>query len=166
MRTVTQKGRHSTHKSKIRSVLKGKWESKIMHGQYIRNEDRQLTGEEDAFLRLSRGDLKGENESGIIATQDQALQTKYHVIKILQTETDSKCRLCKQFYETVEYVTAACSILAKEQYIQRYDRVCAQLHFNIWKEIEVKLDNRHWYDHVPKSVATSRGVKVAILLWN
>ena len=45
-----------------------------MHGQYVRSEDRQLTGEEDAFLRLSRGDLKGINESEIIAAQDQALQ--------------------------------------------------------------------------------------------
>jgi len=33
--------------------------------------------------------------------------------------------------------------------------VCAQLHFNICKETGVKLDNKHWYDHVPKSVETS-----------
>jgi hypothetical protein len=32
----------------------------------------------------------------IAAAQDQALQTKYHVTEILQTGTDSKCRLCKQ----------------------------------------------------------------------
>jgi hypothetical protein len=29
-----------------------------MHGQYIRNIDRQLIGEEDTFLWLSKGDLK------------------------------------------------------------------------------------------------------------
>jgi hypothetical protein len=81
MRTVTQKGRHSSHKIKIRRVLKEKWESKIMHDQYIRSEDRQLTDEEDAFLRLSGGDLEGEIETEIIATQDQALQTKYNAIK-------------------------------------------------------------------------------------
>jgi len=34
--------------------------------------------------------------------------------------------------------------------------VCAQLHFNIRKEMGVKLDNEHWYDHIPKSVETSR----------
>jgi hypothetical protein len=28
------------------------------------------------------------------------LQTKYHATKTLQTETDNKCRLCKQFDET------------------------------------------------------------------
>jgi len=43
--------------------------------------------------------------------------------------------------------------------------VCAQLHFNICKEIGGKLDNKHWYDHVPKSVETSHEVRVTIL-WN
>jgi hypothetical protein len=43
--------------------------------------DGQLISEEDTFLWLSRGDLKGENESEIIAAQDLALQTKYHATK-------------------------------------------------------------------------------------
>jgi len=37
---------------------------------YIRNIDRQLIGEEDTFLWLSRGHLKAETESEIVATQD------------------------------------------------------------------------------------------------
>ena len=68
-----------------------------MHGQYVRNIERQLISEEDAFLWLSKGDLKAETESEIVAAQDQALQTKYHATKISSTETDSKCRLCQQF---------------------------------------------------------------------
>jgi hypothetical protein len=44
-------------------VLKNKWKNKVMHGQYIRNIDRQLIGEEDTFLWLSKGDLKAETES-------------------------------------------------------------------------------------------------------
>ena len=51
-----------------------------MHGQYIRNIDRQLFSEEDTFLWLSKGDLKAETESEIVAAQDQALQTKYVVL--------------------------------------------------------------------------------------
>ena len=43
--------------------------------------------------------------------------------------------------------------------------MCAQLHFNICKETGVQLDKKHWYEHVPKSVETSKGVKVNIL-WN
>ena len=97
---------------------------------------------------MSRGDLKEETESEIIAAHDQAVQTKYHATKILQTETDSKCRLCKLFDVSVR------PILAKEQYVKRHDRVCALLHYHIYKEIGVKLDNKHWHDHVPKSFET------------
>ena len=53
-----------------------------MHGQYIRNIDRQLISEEDTFHWLSKGDLKAETESEIVAAQDQALQTKYYATKI------------------------------------------------------------------------------------
>jgi len=53
--------------------------------------------------------------------------------------------------------------MAKEEYIMSHDRVCAQLHFNIFIEIGIKLDNEHWYDYVPKSVKTNCAVKV---LWN
>ena len=51
-----------------------------MHGQYIRNIDRQLS-EEDTFLWLSTGDLKAETESEIVAAQDQVIQTKYYATK-------------------------------------------------------------------------------------
>ena len=55
--------------------------------------------------------------------------------------------------------------MTKERYVKRQDRVCAQLHFNICKETGVKLDIKQWYEHVPKSVETIQGGKVAIL-WN
>jgi hypothetical protein len=44
-----------------------------MHGQYIWNIDRQLISKEDSFLWLTKGDLKAETESVIVAAQDQAL---------------------------------------------------------------------------------------------
>jgi hypothetical protein len=55
-----------------------KWKNKVMHGQYIRSLDRQLISEEDMFLWLSKGGLKAETESEIVAVQDKALQTKYY----------------------------------------------------------------------------------------
>jgi hypothetical protein len=81
----------------------------------------------------------------------------------LSTETDSKCRRCQQFDETIEHIISACPIPAKEQYTKRHDRVSAQLNFNICKETGVQLDKKHWYEHVPKSVETSQGGKVTIL---
>jgi hypothetical protein len=66
------------------------------------------------------------------------------------TNINRKCRLCKQFDETVEHIISACPVLAKEQHIQRHDTVCAELHFNICKEIEAQLDSEHWYKPVPR----------------
>jgi hypothetical protein len=118
-------------------------EIKAMHGQYVRNMDRQLISEEDTFLWLSKGDLKTESESEIVAAEDQALNTKYYATKILNTETDSKCRRCQKFDEAIDHIILACPILATEQYVKWLDKVSVQLHFNICKEIGVKMDKKH-----------------------
>ena len=72
-----------------------------MHGHYIESMDRQNISEEDTFLWLLRGDLKGQTENEIIAAQDQALQAKYHATKLIQTETgtnaDSVNNLMRQW---------------------------------------------------------------------
>jgi len=44
-----------------------------------------------------------------------------------------------------------------------HDTVFAQLHFNICKEMGVKLESERWYEHAPKPVETSHEIKVAIL---
>jgi len=43
--------------------------------------------------------------------------------------------------------------------------VCVETHYNICKEISVKLDNEEWYDHVPKLLETILEVKLTSL-WN
>jgi hypothetical protein len=141
-------------------IIINKWKNKVMHVQYIRNIDRELISEEDMFLWLLKGDLKAETESEIVPAQDEALQTKYYTTEILNTQTDNKCRLCQQFDETLDHISA-CPILTKE----RHDRVSAQLFFNICKETGVQLDKKHRYEHGPKSVETSQGGKITIL-WN
>jgi len=129
-------------KESLGESLKKKWKNKVQHGQYIRNIDRQRISDEDTFLWLSKGDLKAETESEILAAQDQALQTKYYATKILNIGRDSKCRLCQQFDEKIDHIMSACPILAKDQYLKRYDIVCAQIHFNIRKETGVQLDKK------------------------
>ena len=47
------------------------------------------------------------------------------IIIIIIIIRNSKCRLCQQFYETIDHIIPACPILAKEQCIKRHDRVCA-----------------------------------------
>jgi len=107
--------------------------------------------------------IKSETENKIVTAQDQTLNMKYYATKLLHTETDSKCRLYQQLDETIDHVISACPIPAKEQYVKWHDKVSAQIHFNICKEIGVQLDKKHWYEHVPKSVVTSQGGKVTIL---
>jgi hypothetical protein len=70
-----------------------------------------------------------------------------------------------QTVPTTDHIIPACPVLAKEQYVKRHDIVSAQIHFNICKEIGLQLDKKHWYEHVPKSVVTTQGVKVTIS-WN
>jgi len=94
---------------------------------------------EDTFLWAQMGDLKGETETEITAAHDQALQTKYHTTKILQTQRDRKYSLCQQVGRTIGHTVSACPILAKEKYIERRGKVCAYLHFNMSKKNEVKL---------------------------
>jgi hypothetical protein len=50
----------------------------------------------------------------------------------------------------------------KRTVYKRNDEVSAQIHahFKICKDTGVKLDKKHWYEHVPKSVKTSQGGKV------
>ena len=67
--------------------------------------------------------------------------------------------------ERIIFVSRSIAVRAKEEYIERHDRVCAQLHFNIYKEIRVKLKHKHWYEHAPLSVETSHDVEVTTL-WN
>ena len=52
---------------------------------------------------------------------------------------------------------------AEQWQTKRHDTVCAQLHFNICKEIGVKLDKERWYGHVLKLLETGHKGKVAIL---
>jgi hypothetical protein len=108
-------------KGRLGEALKKKWKNKAVQGQCIRSMDRQLIGEGDTFLWLSKGGLKAETESEIVAAQDQT-NTKYCATKILHIETDSKCRLCQQHDGTTDHIMSACPILAKEQYVNRHGK--------------------------------------------
>ena len=79
-------------KAKLGPTIKKTRRGKLLHSQYIGSGDRQPIGEEDMLLWVVRGDLEGETFSEMIA-KDQTLQNKYHTTKIIQTETQSKCRL-------------------------------------------------------------------------
>jgi hypothetical protein len=89
------------------------------------------------------------------------MRQKYYKQK--QTaNADSVNNLMRQC--NMQHNISACPILAKEQYMKRHYRVCAQLRFNICQELGVKLGNKHWYDHVPKLVEMSYEGKINQIL--
>jgi hypothetical protein len=92
----------------------------------------------------------------IIISLDQELKTKYHETKYYKQKQ-------QKFGETLEHIISSCPVLAKEQYIERHDTVCSRLHLDSCKELWVKLDNEHWYEHVLELVATILEDKVTIL---
>jgi len=61
-----------------------------MVGQHIRSVDKQLVSEEETLLLLSRGDTKAENESIIIAIEEQTLKTKYNAPKYYKQKLIAK----------------------------------------------------------------------------
>lgn len=111
-----------------------------MHSQCMRGTDSLLV-----LLCLQRaGDLKTQTGSEITAARDQALKTKYRATKILQTETENKCKPCKQFDERIGHIISPCPMLTKGQY--RHVSVLSCTLTYAWK-LEVKLGNERWYVH-------------------
>jgi len=47
---------------------------------------------------------------------------------ILKEEIESKCLLCKEYEETVDYLTSGCSTLLKNEYIIRHDKMFKHIH--------------------------------------
>ncbi|KAL1448297.1 hypothetical protein WDU94_009865 [Cyamophila willieti] len=151
-------------KQKINEKIKTNWESKQMHGQFIRqiNQDPNIN-KNQSFNWLSKCNLKGETESLLTAAQDQALNTKYHAAKILKVSSDSKCRICKNFDETVHHIMSGCPKLAQKEYIERHDNVGKIIHFEICKSLNMELETNKWYEHKPKQVMSNDKYTV---LWN
>jgi hypothetical protein len=111
---------------------------------------------------LKFGDIKGETESTIVAAQDQAISTNYFKRKILKDEIESRCRLCKEYEETIDHLTSGCLSLAKNVYVIRHAKVCTHLHYSICKTLGIEtIEN--WYSHITKPVCQHENITV---LWN
>lgn len=157
------KERPTKIKNRVSNEIRRTWKEKPMHGQYPRLMDEETVAKDWSTLWLSSGELKGETESLIVAAQDQALNTRYRQKRIHGTRIDGRCRLCHEFDETIDHVVAGCPVLAKKEYIERHDRVGTQVHFQLCKELGVKVGTEKWYQHQPERVMNSEDGKVTII---
>jgi hypothetical protein len=125
-----------------------------MHGQFPRSLDEKLVGKKQSYRWLKFGDIKGETESRTVAAHDQAISTNYFKREILKEETESRCRLCKEYEETIDHLISECPILVKSEYVIRHDKVCSNLHYSICKTLGTET-TENWYSHIPKSVMST-----------
>ena len=86
------------------TTRKQKWEKKQLYGRFkrlINNISHQKT-----WTWLSKGNLKRETESLLIAAQDNAIRTNNIKARIDKTQQSSKYRLCGDRDETINHIVS------------------------------------------------------------
>lgn len=149
-----------TFKEKQRQKRKEGWQTKVMHGQHVR-QTKEFAAE-NSWQWLKRGSLKRQTESLITAAQDQALGTNYRKAKIEHSRESALCRMCKTKDETVTHIISECSKLAQTDYKARHDKVAGAVHWSIMKAHGLP-HTKSWYEHRAEKVVENEEVKV---LWD
>ena len=72
--------------------------------------------------------------------------------------------------QTVPYPTRNCGIhhirlqtLAADQYLNSHNQVAAQLHLDIYKNYDIKVEAKHWNQHNPERITEN---DKATILWD
>ena len=71
--------------------------------------------------------------------------------------------MCQSQPETVEHIISGCQALAADQYLNRHNQVAAQLHLDICKHYNIKVEVQQWYQHKLEQVVEN---ELATILWD
>ena len=117
--TAIRNNTDNTIDNKMTKTRKQKWEEKQHQGRFKRlinniSHDRIWTW-------LRKGNFKRETESLLIAAQNSVIRTNHIKTRIDKTQQNSKCRLCGDRDETINYIISECSKLAQKEYKARHD---------------------------------------------
>jgi hypothetical protein len=148
------------YQKRVENEKKEKVKAMPLHGQFERQTAAKKTA--DSWLWLSRGDLKRETESLLIAAQDQALATNSVKKSIHKTTDSDKCRLCGIKVESVTHIISACKMLAQREYKRRHDKVCTYVHWHLCNIKGFSAGDK-WYTHRAEKVLEDEHTK---LLWD
>ena len=163
--TATSKAKmlKNKYKAEYQELVKTSWKAKAMHGRLPEYLENPTIDMEQSFQWMKHTGLKGETEGLIIAAQDQALKTRYYAKHIMKQGDTDKCRMCHQQPETVEHIMAGCTKLAADQYLERHNKVAAELHLGICKHYGIDVEAKYWYQHKPERVVENDMVTI---LWD
>ncbi|XP_068759880.1 uncharacterized protein [Montipora capricornis] len=106
---------------------------------------------------LEKGHLKRHTEGLIIAAQTQSIKTNAIKATIEKSQEDSRCRLCKKTYETVNHLLSECPKLAQPEYKRLHDNVAKGIHWDICKQLGMECGDK-WYDHNPEPVTENEEI--------
>ena len=141
------------------TTRKKKWEEKQLFGRFKRLINN--ISHEKTCTWLRKGHFKRETESLLIAAQNNVVRINIKA-RIVETQQNSKCRLCCDRVETINHIISECSKLAQKKYRTRHDWVGKVIHWEICKKFKFVHANK-WYMHKPGSVLENDTHK---LLWD
>lgn len=76
-----------------------------MHRQIAKEAEKETINRNEIWMRCTHGNLKVETETLITACHEQAIATNYMKARIMKTDTEPKCRLCRvQSASALEYL--------------------------------------------------------------
>ena len=97
-----------------------------------------------------------------MAALNSAMRTNHIKARIDKTQENSKCRLCGDGDETINYIISECSKLGQKEYKARHDWVGKVIHWEMCKKFRFGHANK-WYMHNPAPVLENDTHK---LLWD
>ena len=66
------------------------------------------------------------------------MNTRYYSKHIIKQGTTDRCRICQA--ETVEHIISGYQTLAADQYLNRHNKIAAQLHLDICRHYGIKVE--------------------------
>ena len=114
-----------------------------------------------SYQWLERAGLKDSTVALIMASQEQALNTRAIEAQIYHTRQDPRCKLCKESPETFQHITAECKMLAMKAYMEHHNQVAGIVYRNICAEYGSETPGSKW-ETPPKVVENDR----AKILWD
>ena len=133
-----------------------------MHGQYFKLLEEPHINKKLSILWLSNSHLKRKTESDLCAIQDQAITTKYIEKHIYKSTTNSTCRLCKTYDETIHHIISGCPTIAPTLYLNRHNNLAKYIYIKIANQHNLNTTNK-WYNYEPPRVLENEKIK---LLWD
>jgi len=134
-----------------------------LHSQFWRRLEDIPTPDTMFDWMFSRH-LKMTTEGLVLAAQDQALRTRNYEYAVMGSRRhgDAKCRLCREFQETVDHIVSACPVLARSSYISRHDSIVRYVHWCMSRKIGVLDTVKSHYGHPLVPITEHGGWK---LMW-